>query len=150
MSLLGHHFSDFEAVTQNATKYFDDLLLQSSPLFSANSSPTFLPPSETRTYTRTLSDNELSYFLPSRGAGDGVNDMYLHIGFRAKAHLVSPRRVAVAWAIIRLRHPLLAARVTMEEGAYNDAKFVWVISLYFLRLMLNHMPLSNRVGIIRP
>ncbi|KAG8734159.1 hypothetical protein FRC10_011926 [Ceratobasidium sp. 414] len=78
--------------------------------------------------TRPLGSSELSYFLPSRG--DGVNDMqvifsprsssspvsltwiyarYLHLGFRAPAHLLDPTRLATIWAIQRAKHPLLAA-----------------------------------------
>ncbi|KAG9082585.1 hypothetical protein FS749_006742, partial [Ceratobasidium sp. UAMH 11750] len=59
--------------------------------------------------TRPLGSSELSYFLPSRG--DGVNDMYLHLGFRAPGHLLDPARLSAVWAIQRARHPLLAARL---------------------------------------
>lgn len=51
---------------------------------------------------------------------------YVHLGFRAPPSLVNPHRVAIAWAILRLRHPLLAARVVMEPGEYDTARFVWV------------------------
>ncbi|CAE6470327.1 unnamed protein product [Rhizoctonia solani] len=61
-------------------------------------------------FSRELGCNELSYFLPSRA--DGVNDMYLHLGFRAPPELISPRRVHAIWAIQRLRHPLLASRIS--------------------------------------
>ncbi|KAF8685418.1 hypothetical protein RHS04_00455 [Rhizoctonia solani] len=60
-------------------------------------------------FSRDLGCNELSYFLPSRA--DGVNDMYLHLGFQAPPELISPQRVHAIWAIQRLRHPLLASRV---------------------------------------
>ncbi|KAG8996935.1 hypothetical protein FRB93_000605 [Tulasnella sp. JGI-2019a] len=79
------------------------------------------PSSLLSTYQRPLSDNELSYFLPSRA--DGVNDMYLHIGFRANRGLVTARRLALVWAILRGRHPLLASEVVMEQGMYDSARY---------------------------
>ncbi|KAF8591917.1 hypothetical protein K439DRAFT_1643902 [Ramaria rubella] len=71
--------------------------------------------------SRPLGDSELSYFLPSRA--DGVNDMYLHLGFTAPTSLVNSERVALAWAILRGRHPLLASRVLMQPGKYDDVRF---------------------------
>ncbi|KAH6917006.1 hypothetical protein BKA70DRAFT_1251121 [Coprinopsis sp. MPI-PUGE-AT-0042] len=68
---------------------------------------------------RKMGDTELSYYLPSRESG--VNDMYLHIGFRAPANLVARSRVRVIWAILRQRHPLLAAKVRMED--YDNVLF---------------------------
>ncbi|KAF8600440.1 hypothetical protein BDV93DRAFT_538724 [Ceratobasidium sp. AG-I] len=59
-------------------------------------------------YTRRGS-SELSYFLPSRG--DGVNDMYVHLGFRAPKELLERDRLQAIWAIERARHPLLSARI---------------------------------------
>ncbi|KAG9018752.1 hypothetical protein FRB90_010059 [Tulasnella sp. 427] len=61
------------------------------------------------TSKRLMGDTELSYYLPSRA--DGVNDMYLHLGFRAPRSLFSARRVTAAWALLLLRHPPLAATV---------------------------------------
>ncbi|CAE6337170.1 unnamed protein product [Rhizoctonia solani] len=61
-------------------------------------------------FSRELGCNELSYFLPSRA--DGVNDMYLHLSFQAPPELVSLQRIHAIWAIQRLRHPLLASRVS--------------------------------------
>ncbi|KAJ7326204.1 hypothetical protein DFH08DRAFT_334916 [Mycena albidolilacea] len=75
------------------------------------------------TYRRFLSSNELSYFLPSRVSG--VNDMYTCMQFRAPANLVSPLRVNIAWAIMRLRHPLIASCVEMKPGCYDDAQFAY-------------------------
>ncbi|QRV78000.1 hypothetical protein RhiJN_06015 [Ceratobasidium sp. AG-Ba] len=68
---------------------------------------------------RPLGHSELSYFLPSRA--DGVNDMYLHLGFRAPPSVVSPDRLAAVWAIQRARHPLLAARIVSES--VEDVRF---------------------------
>ena len=87
---------------------------------------------------RKLGDSELSYFLPSRESG--VNDMYvtneiifkkllltshcryLHLGFRAPSHLVERSHVSLVWAIMRVRHPLLASKVKMNE--YDDVRFM--------------------------
>ncbi|KAG1904712.1 uncharacterized protein F5891DRAFT_1012458 [Suillus fuscotomentosus] len=70
---------------------------------------------------RPLGNNELSYFLPSRA--DGVNDMYLHLGFVAPEHVVRRARVLTVWAILRIRHPLLASKVVMQD--YDDVRFVF-------------------------
>ncbi|KAF8913145.1 hypothetical protein CPB84DRAFT_1812064 [Gymnopilus junonius] len=70
---------------------------------------------------RQLGETEVSYFLPSRESG--VNDMYLHLGCRAPSHLVERPRVSVVWAILRVRHPLLASRVRMND--YNDITFLY-------------------------
>ncbi|THG97375.1 hypothetical protein EW145_g7627, partial [Phellinidium pouzarii] len=74
-------------------------------------------------YERALGDTELSYYLPSRA--DGVNDMYLHLGFRAPARLLAPARLRAAWAYMRLLHPPLAAHVRMPPGVYTAARFVY-------------------------
>ncbi|KAF7303295.1 putative 15-O-acetyltransferase Tri3 [Mycena kentingensis (nom. inval.)] len=72
-------------------------------------------------FERQLGDTETSYFLPSRDAG--VNDMYLHLGFNAPPALMDRDRVAQVWAILRMRHPLLASKVQMVN--YDDIKFVY-------------------------
>ncbi|KAF8311623.1 hypothetical protein DL93DRAFT_2229554 [Clavulina sp. PMI_390] len=74
---------------------------------------------------RPLSNAELSYFLPSRGVGmeDGVNDMYLHISLTAPRHLLHHERLTQAWAILRLRHPLLASTIKAPEGRYDETAF---------------------------
>lgn len=89
-------------------------------------------------YERKMGDSELSYYLPSRASG--VNDMYavllffsalhslsitsryLHLGFKAPDHVMERERVRVVWAILRQRHPLLAATVEMHD--YSDVRFV--------------------------
>ena len=90
-------------------------------------------------YERKMGDSELSYYLPSRA--NGVNDMcvlslfrpsvalgslfpsrYLHLGFKASNHVMTRERVRVVWAILRQRHPLLAATVEMHD--YDDVRFV--------------------------
>ncbi|KAL1722196.1 hypothetical protein EV715DRAFT_248064 [Schizophyllum commune] len=73
------------------------------------------------TVHRQLSDTEASYFLPARA--NGVNDMYLHLGFHAPASLVRRSRVRLVWALLRLRHPLLASQVDMRD--YEDIRFVY-------------------------
>ncbi|KAG1757180.1 hypothetical protein EDB19DRAFT_1656229 [Suillus lakei] len=70
---------------------------------------------------RPLGNTELSYFLPSRASG--VNDMYLHLGFVAPEHVVRRARVSMVWAILRIRHPLLASKVVMH--GYDDVRFVF-------------------------
>ncbi|KAI5897999.1 uncharacterized protein SCHCODRAFT_02610836 [Schizophyllum commune H4-8] len=73
------------------------------------------------TVHRQLSDTEASYFLPARA--NGVNDMYLHLGFHAPASLMRRSRVRLVWALLRLRHPLLASQVDMRD--YEDIRFVY-------------------------
>ncbi|KAJ7867699.1 hypothetical protein B0H14DRAFT_3587931 [Mycena olivaceomarginata] len=75
------------------------------------------------TYRRTLSLNELSYFLPSRA--NGANDMFNRVTVHGPASLISPLRASMAWAILRLRHSLMACRVEMQPGCYDDAQFVY-------------------------
>ncbi|KAJ7727829.1 hypothetical protein DFH07DRAFT_782362 [Mycena maculata] len=65
---------------------------------------------------------QVSYFLPSRESG--VNDMYLHLGFRSPPGVMKRSRVCSVWAILRLKHPLLASKVEMYD--YDDIRFVWV------------------------
>jgi hypothetical protein len=114
------------------------------------------------TYRRTLSPNELyalpprtpflhltfssSYFLPSRAYG--LNDMICELPHFARPRsdappagmtihappaLISSLRVRIVWAIMRLRHSLMACRVEMAPGCYDDAQFVCV---HFTRLRL--------------
>ncbi|KAJ6503384.1 hypothetical protein C8R47DRAFT_1105925 [Mycena vitilis] len=70
---------------------------------------------------RQLGETEASYFLPSRESG--VNDMYLHLGFRAPPETMSRSRVCLVWTILRLKHPLLASKVQMHD--YDDIRFVY-------------------------
>jgi hypothetical protein len=72
-------------------------------------------------YERPLGDSEQSYYFQSRA--EGVNDMYLHLGFRASAQLVQRTRVRAVWAILRVRHPLLASKVVMRD--YDAVSFVY-------------------------
>ncbi|EJD40844.1 hypothetical protein AURDEDRAFT_115711 [Auricularia subglabra TFB-10046 SS5] len=87
----------------------------------ARSAPSLASPS--LCFERRLGDSELSYFLPSRA--DGVNDMYLHLGMRAASNLLTPTRFETAWAISRIRHPLLASSVELNDGDYHSARFVY-------------------------
>ncbi|PBK76813.1 hypothetical protein ARMSODRAFT_1012034 [Armillaria solidipes] len=92
---------------------------------SAHSEQGYLPVQASlpaRHHERRLGDTEASYFLPSRESG--VNDMYLHLGFNAHARYVRRSRVRLVWAILRVRHPLLASRVQMHD--YEDIRFVYI------------------------
>ncbi|KZT30819.1 hypothetical protein NEOLEDRAFT_1174188 [Neolentinus lepideus HHB14362 ss-1] len=72
-------------------------------------------------HERQLGDSELAFYLPSRQMG--VNDMYLALEFRAVERVMRRSRVRVAWALLRLRHPLLASSVEMHD--YHDVRFVY-------------------------
>ncbi|GAA5849079.1 hypothetical protein JCM3766R1_002291 [Sporobolomyces carnicolor] len=76
---------------------------------------------------RRLGPTESSYYLGSRGEGKvgGVNDMYLHIGFRAPSKTMSEGRVLAAWKTILARHVLLSSSV--EFSGFYDARFVYQI-----------------------
>ncbi|KAJ6575267.1 hypothetical protein B0H19DRAFT_1344161 [Mycena capillaripes] len=74
-----------------------------------------------RPLERQLGETEVSYFLPSRESG--VNDMYLHLGFRSPSEIMSRSRVCLVWTILRLKHPLLASKVQMHD--YDDIRFVY-------------------------
>ncbi|TFK36994.1 hypothetical protein BDQ12DRAFT_736718 [Crucibulum laeve] len=83
-----------------------------------------LPTQESEIVTRLerhLGDTEASYFLPSRESG--VNDMYLHLGCHGPIALVERPRICLIWAVLRLRHPLLASKIEMRD--YNDIKFIY-------------------------
>ncbi|GAA5993870.1 hypothetical protein JCM5350_006826 [Sporobolomyces pararoseus] len=73
---------------------------------------------------RRLGPTEVSYYLGSRGQGSkgGVNDMYLHIGFRAPSELLSKERVLKIWKTLLARHTLLWS--TVEFSDYYDIHFV--------------------------
>lgn len=53
---------------------------------------------------------------------------YLHLGMTATAEVFAPARVDATWALLRLRHPLLASTVEMAPGDYSNASFVCVHS----------------------
>ncbi|KEI41481.1 uncharacterized protein L969DRAFT_85261 [Mixia osmundae IAM 14324] len=77
---------------------------------------------------RRLGPAEISYYLssrcaPGREADGGVNDMYLHIGFRSTPRLVAQERILAIWTEMRLRHPLLASSVEFQD--YEDIRFVY-------------------------
>ncbi|GAA6061049.1 hypothetical protein JCM10212_004623 [Sporobolomyces blumeae] len=82
------------------------------------------PIDSTTTWERRLGPTEASYYLGSRGKGPegGVNDMYLHIGFRARPALVTESRVFEAWKRILARHPLLWSSACFSD--YYDVHFV--------------------------
>ncbi|KAG6837666.1 hypothetical protein H0H93_004942 [Arthromyces matolae] len=68
-----------------------------------------------------MGDTELSYYLPARE--NGVNDMYLHLGFHAPSGNLDRERIRLVWAILRIRHPLLASKIEMHS--YDDIRFVY-------------------------
>ncbi|KAF9511613.1 hypothetical protein BS47DRAFT_1346639 [Hydnum rufescens UP504] len=78
-----------------------------------------------REFQRPLSDNELSYFLPSRAE---VSMMYfvIHLDIRSAASLITRDRLAIVWAITRLRHTLLASRIILPPGQYDKAYFFYI------------------------
>ena len=47
---------------------------------------------------------------------------YLHLGFKAKPSLIKRSRVCTVWTMLRVRHPLLCARVEMHD--YDDVRFM--------------------------
>ena len=47
---------------------------------------------------------------------------YLHLGCNAPPRLFDFERVRIIWALLRLRHPLLASKVEMHS--YTDIRFV--------------------------
>lgn len=51
-----------------------------------------------------------------------ITRRYLHLGFVAPEHVVRRARVRLVWAILRIRHPLLASKVLMQ--GYDDVRFV--------------------------
>lgn len=53
---------------------------------------------------------------------------YLHLGFKASAHIVQRSRVCTVWAILRIRHPMLCARVEMRD--YDDVGFMCVMTVF--------------------
>ncbi|SCV68850.1 BQ2448_971 [Microbotryum intermedium] len=76
-------------------------------------------------FKRRLGPTEVSYYLGSRGEGveSGVNDMYLHIGFRAKSHLMVAKRLLNVWTEMTLRHQLLASSVEYHD--VHEIRFVY-------------------------
>ncbi|KAI9435803.1 hypothetical protein H4582DRAFT_1817187 [Lactarius indigo] len=86
------------------------------------SQPTITPDTSSPvSHERKLGDSELSFYL--HGRATGVNDMYLHLGFKSPERIMVWGRVRAAWAILRMRHPLLASRVVMRD--YDDLRFVY-------------------------
>lgn len=49
---------------------------------------------------------------------------YLHVGFKAPAHLVTPQRVLKIWTELRCRHTLLTSSVDFE--GFEEVRFVHV------------------------
>ncbi|RSH85790.1 nrps [Saitozyma podzolica] len=71
-------------------------------------------------YERPLGPSEVAYFA---GSADGAGDMALHLTLSSLPELFLPDRVATAWACLRARHPLLASRLAVRDGAELDVYF---------------------------
>ncbi|KAK4057560.1 hypothetical protein OIO90_001205 [Microbotryomycetes sp. JL221] len=101
---------------------FDSLHWQHDIHFDQDSIPRHLP-KRTR-FVRQLGPTELSYYLGTRGEGEesGVNDMYLHVGFKARPELMKPSRMLDIWTELTLRHPLLASSI--DYRGPEDVYFV--------------------------
>ncbi|EIW66292.1 hypothetical protein TREMEDRAFT_35234 [Tremella mesenterica DSM 1558] len=91
---------------------------EAQELYTNFSALTFSQPT---VQSRLLSDNELSYFLPSRQ--DGVNDMYLHHSLIAPRHLFTIERILNLWAYLLLKHPLLAS--TVDIRSWENVQFLY-------------------------
>ena len=126
------------APVQSSSDVQPEKVTTAAPVLTVSLPPPINVQPEAR-YERKMGDTELSYYLPSRA--NGVNDMYalpcsyaggslelipvsryLHLGFKAPARAMERERVRVVWAILRQRHPLLAATVEMHD--YDDVRFV--------------------------
>ncbi|KAF8327292.1 uncharacterized protein EI90DRAFT_3127342 [Cantharellus anzutake] len=81
-------------------------------------------PSYSGKYARIMGHNELSYYLPSRA--DGANDMICYFKFDCGLEIVTSRRIHLAWAILRVRHPPFASSVRMDPGCYDQARFEYI------------------------
>lgn len=51
--------------------------------------------------------------------------MFTRVVFRSPPALITPLRLQTVWAIMRVRHSLLAAQIEMAPGAYEDARFIY-------------------------
>ncbi|GAA5997421.1 uncharacterized protein JCM10292_000251 [Rhodotorula paludigena] len=80
-------------------------------------------------HERSLGPTEVSYYLGSRGKGveGGVNDMYLHIGFKARASLMKPERVLDVWTELTTKHRLLGSSIVFRD--YHDIRFRYDVPL---------------------
>lgn len=73
-----------------------------------------------QTLSRPLDDSECAFF---RGIGhDGIGDMFLHLDFVVEGRVeevMAPERVVLAWAIIRISHPLLMCEVDPQTERFR-------------------------------
>jgi hypothetical protein len=125
------------------------------------------------TVRRPLGSNELAYYLPSRA--EGVNDMSVTVSSRSRPpprgltlaccsfaplprylhhHLVvgqaglvdEPGRIATAWAIVRGRHPLLAARVELSSSGSGEGSQANVWEFVYVLFALPRAKSGPRAG----
>ncbi|KAJ3733128.1 hypothetical protein DFJ43DRAFT_1138159 [Lentinula guzmanii] len=70
-----------------------------------------------RDYYRHLGASEYAYYIPA--SHNGLNDMFLHSSFtvKLKTTVMDPLRIAICWALIRSRHPLLMAKVIWDRNS---------------------------------
>ncbi|CDO72966.1 hypothetical protein BN946_scf185007.g20 [Trametes cinnabarina] len=113
------NLAGFPTPPPSASDFSDDVV---DKLFLDRSQPALGEGSRRHRYERKMGETELSYFLPSRQTG--VNDMYLHLGFKAPERVARRERVCTVWAIMRLRHPMLCARADMRD--YDDVRFNYI------------------------
>ncbi|BGP36534.1 hypothetical protein JCM10449v2_000435 [Rhodotorula kratochvilovae] len=116
---FAHLDTDFNKETGSSARSFEwEAYVQ--PADEAAASGTSTPRVR---YKRRLGPTEASYYLGSRGVGleGGVNDMYLHLGYKARASLMAPARVLDAWTEVVNRHALLASSVEFND--YYDVRF---------------------------
>ncbi|KAJ7699489.1 hypothetical protein B0H16DRAFT_1836277 [Mycena metata] len=72
------------------------------------------------TFQRPLGDSEYALFLGSRQA---LGDMFLHMTLRASAGCFRPRRVQIAWSLIRQKNPLLMSKVVVDRDDPETPQF---------------------------
>ncbi|KAJ7723372.1 hypothetical protein B0H16DRAFT_1895813 [Mycena metata] len=72
------------------------------------------------TFQRPLGDSEYALFLGSRQA---LGDMFLHMALRASADCFRPRRVQIAWSLIRQKNPLLMSKVVVDRDDPETPQF---------------------------
>lgn len=72
-----------------------------------------------------------SQYATRRAVLTACSYRYLHLGFKALEHIVQRSRVCTVWAILRIRHLMLCARVEMRN--YDDVGFMCVMTVLFRR-----------------
>jgi hypothetical protein len=76
-------------------------------------SPSLSSPSGSSSRHRSSSSGDIAYF-PVVPSTPPINDSHAYSSFNCPSNLVSSKRLALAWAIVRLRHPILASIGLMD------------------------------------